>query len=256
MIKYALFASGHVGLETVKFCLGQENKPKFICISRSGQTNFNDAISAACKAVKEGVLINPSSCFLLDEALIHVDVVILAWWPHIIDEHRLAMPKFGWINFHPSLLPWGRGKHPNFWAIVDNRPFGVTLHWATKNLDRGPIIAQRAIEVSPEDTGKTLHERAQHEMIALFQEQWPKLSAGDFATTHVWPDRCGDYHNASEIDSASEIKLDACYSGRQLLNILRGREFDQYHAWFMEKGLRYEVSIRIAAASPAATPHR
>ena len=40
---------------------------------------------------------------------------ILAWWPYIIREPIISSSKFGTINFHPSLLPYNRGKNYNFW---------------------------------------------------------------------------------------------------------------------------------------------
>lgn len=64
------------------------------------------------------------------------------------------------LNTHPSLLPSFKGDH----AVRDALAAGVkitgcTIHIATPELDNGPILAQAAVEVLPDDTEVTLQER-------------------------------------------------------------------------------------------------
>ncbi|MEF9841806.1 MAG: phosphoribosylglycinamide formyltransferase [Raoultibacter sp.] len=72
------------------------------------------------------------------------------------------------INLHPALLPSFKGAH----AIEDAfnagvKVTGITVHFANAEYDKGPIIAQRAIEIRECDTLETLEERiheAEHEL--------------------------------------------------------------------------------------------
>jgi phosphoribosylglycinamide formyltransferase 1 len=64
------------------------------------------------------------------------------------------------LNTHPALLPSFKGWH----AVRDALSYGVkvtgcTVHVATLEVDHGPILAQRAVDVLPGDTEATLHER-------------------------------------------------------------------------------------------------
>jgi phosphoribosylglycinamide formyltransferase-1 len=64
------------------------------------------------------------------------------------------------FNTHPSLLPAFPGAH----AVRDALAYGVkvtgcTVHVATETVDHGPILAQEAVAVRPDDTEETLHER-------------------------------------------------------------------------------------------------
>jgi phosphoribosylglycinamide formyltransferase-1 len=64
------------------------------------------------------------------------------------------------LNTHPSLLPAFRGAH----AVEDALEAGVkvtgcTVHVAVPEVDAGPILAQEAVPVLPDDTPDTLHER-------------------------------------------------------------------------------------------------
>ena len=64
------------------------------------------------------------------------------------------------LNTHPSLLPHFKGWH----AVRDTLAAGVTVtgctvHLATEELDEGPILAQREVEVESGDTEESLQER-------------------------------------------------------------------------------------------------
>jgi len=64
------------------------------------------------------------------------------------------------VNTHPALLPAFKGWH----AVEDALGAGVkvtgcTVHVATIEVDEGPILAQEAVAVRPDDTVETLHER-------------------------------------------------------------------------------------------------
>ncbi len=64
------------------------------------------------------------------------------------------------LNTHPSLLPSFKGDHAVRDALASGvKVTGCTIHVATEKLDEGPILAQEAVRVMPNDTEKILHER-------------------------------------------------------------------------------------------------
>lgn len=173
------------------------------------------------------------------------DLGLMAWWPKIIRQPILSLPSQGFINTHPSLLPHNRGKHYNFWALVEEAPFGVTLHKVDGGIDTGDIVAQRRIPYSWEDTGATLYEKAQSGMVSLFKKAYADLRNLNFNAVPQRLDE-GSFHRASELDEASRIELDQRYTGRELLNRLRARTFRPHPAcWFTDGGDVYEVRVEI-----------
>jgi len=157
----------------------------------------------------------------------------------------LYTPRLGFINTHPSLLPHNRGKHYNFWALVEQAPFGVTLHCVDSGVDTGPIVAQSTLAYDWCDTGETLYNKAKTAMVELFCKTYPILRTEQYDTK---PQNAGmgSFHRASELESASQIDLDALYRARDLLNLLRARTFQGYPGcWFEEAGNCYEISVKI-----------
>jgi methionyl-tRNA formyltransferase len=66
-----------------------------------------------------------------------------------------------WLNVHPSLLPRWRGAAPIERALMagDTRT-GVTIHRTTPELDAGPIAAQEAFDVGPDDDAGIVYARS------------------------------------------------------------------------------------------------
>jgi len=173
------------------------------------------------------------------------DCFLLAWWPHIVKEPLLSMPSRGLLNTHPSLLPHCRGKHPNFWSLVEERPFGVTIHYVGNAVDAGDVAFQAPIPVTWEDTGETLYLKAREAMVQLFANSYPAIREG-----HV-PRRSqdlpsGSFHLARELEPACVIDLDQRYTARELLNLLRARTFPPYPGVrFKDESAEYQIQISI-----------
>jgi formyltetrahydrofolate-dependent phosphoribosylglycinamide formyltransferase len=122
----------------------RQNIPLKVIDYREAGTSFSEKITAA-----------------LDEA--NVELVILAG---LVRLYRFPERYAGRIlNIHPALLPafGGKGYYGDrvHAAVLDSdRKFsGCTVHLVTEEYDRGPIILQRFVPVSPTDNPKTLAER-------------------------------------------------------------------------------------------------
>lgn len=86
------------------------------------------------------------------------ELAILAFVTDIIPERILNIPSLGTICYHPSLLPRHRGASAINWAIIqgDDRT-GLTIFWADKGIDTGPILLQKEVEIHPDETTGSLY---------------------------------------------------------------------------------------------------
>jgi phosphoribosylglycinamide formyltransferase-1 len=83
------------------------------------------------------------------------------------------------INIHPSLLPAYRGLRTHERALQDGvRIHGCTVHFMTADLDAGPIIAQAAVPVFPEDTVEILAARVLKEEHRIYPMVLNWLASG------------------------------------------------------------------------------
>ena len=72
----------------------------------------------------------------------------------------LAVPRLLAANFHASLLPAYRGKHPLFWALRNGERWtGLTVHVMDGGLDTGDILYQVRVRTRRDDTVASLYDR-------------------------------------------------------------------------------------------------
>jgi phosphoribosylglycinamide formyltransferase-1 len=89
-----------------------------------------------------------------------IDLVVMAGWGTIFGPSMFDAYAGRILNTHPALLPSFRGWHAVRDALAAGvKVTGCTVHVATAEVDDGPILAQQAIDVLPDDTETTLHER-------------------------------------------------------------------------------------------------
>jgi phosphoribosylglycinamide formyltransferase 1 len=88
-----------------------------------------------------------------------VDLVVMAGFGTVVPGVTDAYPGRV-LNSHPALLPAFKGWHAVRDALTAGvKVTGTTIHVATADVDDGPILAQEAVPVLPDDTEETLHER-------------------------------------------------------------------------------------------------
>ena len=91
-------------------------------------------------------------------AALKPDLVVSAGFMRILSER--ITNKFKIINSHPALLPLYPGAHAVRDALTAGATeTGTTIHWVDAGVDTGKVIAQERVEILPEDTEESLHER-------------------------------------------------------------------------------------------------
>lgn len=89
-----------------------------------------------------------------------IDLVCMAGWMTVLTQSMFDAFDGRVTNNHPALLPAFKGAHGVRDALAAGvKVTGCTIHIATAIMDEGPILAQEAVEVLPDDTEDTLQER-------------------------------------------------------------------------------------------------
>ncbi len=88
------------------------------------------------------------------------ELIVVAAFGQILRQNVLDLPRHGCINVHASLLPRWRGAAPIQAAIrAGDAESGITIMVMDAGLDTGPMLAQEAIPIAPDETGASLHDR-------------------------------------------------------------------------------------------------
>jgi methionyl-tRNA formyltransferase len=106
----------------------------------------------------------------LDESVeLGADTVVVCAYGLLIPNELLERAL--WLNVHPSLLPRWRGAAPVERALMaGDEETGVTIHRTVAALDAGPIAAQQAFAVGPEDAAGAVYSRAAEVAAELLRE--------------------------------------------------------------------------------------
>ena len=119
---------------------------------------------------------------------LHVDLVVLAGFLHILTSEMVAAYPNAILNVHPALIPSFCGKgayglHVHEMALAYGvKVTGATVHLVTEEPDGGPIVLQKAVAVREGDTPEILQRRVMEEAEWIILPQAVSLFCQDRLT--------------------------------------------------------------------------
>ncbi len=176
-------------------------------------------------ALNFGIPVSQLKSFKSDEAYelfksLDADLAILAFATVIVPERILYLPRYKSICFHPSILPRHRGASAINWAIIQgDLETGVTWFWPDKGIDTGPILIQRRVPISPDDSAGSLYfnrlfplgiETMLEAVVLIKGAKAPAIAQDESAATYEPP--CRDEH----------ARVDFRRPARDVYNLIRG----------------------------------
>ena len=112
------------------------------------------------------------------------ELIVVAAFGQILKKEVLDMPPYGCINVHASLLPRWRGAAPINAAILHgDEETGVTIMQMDVGLDTGPMLSQRSIRLTPDDTSGSALEKLSTLGADLLIETLPDYLSGKLRPT-------------------------------------------------------------------------
>lgn len=137
----------------------------------------------------------------------------------ILPEEVFGMPPEGCINLHASLLPKYRGAAPINWALINGESeTGLTTFFIRRKVDTGEMILQEKLEIGPDETFGSLHDRMAEAGGELLVRTLDLIESGDFTIMK---------QDDSQASSAPKIypemgRIDWGRSAREIHNLVRG----------------------------------
>ncbi|MCR4605029.1 MAG: methionyl-tRNA formyltransferase [Eubacterium sp.] len=107
------------------------------------------------------------------------DVMVVIAFGQILSQEILDIPRFGCVNVHASLLPRWRGAAPMQWAILSgDAKTGITTMQMDAGLDTGDMLLKREIDIEPDETDESLHDKLSHMGSDLLLETLDEIESG------------------------------------------------------------------------------
>jgi methionyl-tRNA formyltransferase len=114
----------------------------------------------------------------------HPDCIVVVAYGQILPGWLLQIPKLGCVNVHGSLLPKYRGAAPIQWSIIrGDRVTGITTMRMDENLDTGPMLLKKEVEIPPEMSAGQLAEELAQIGAALLMQTLEGLENGAIPAT-------------------------------------------------------------------------
>lgn len=247
-MRYAFAGDRQISVEILQLLLNAGHTPLALFVSDGQRETHAKTLRALANlddsVVFEGkIFSNETAVERLKE--LNLDYVICIHFPYIIREDILNIPRIGFLNLHPSYLPYNKGWHTPSWAILDGTLFGATLHFMTKELDKGDIILRKEIEVLTEDTANSLYIRVWELEIEIFKEALPQL-------INLSPEKKpqlieGTSHSRKNLKQIQKINLETTTTFEKAIDLFRALTTNDAEeaAYFEKNGRKYKIQVNI-----------
>ena len=163
------------------------------------------------------------------------DIAIVSAYGQILSSNLLKVPKFGFLNLHPSLLPRWRGAAPIERALMaGDAETGICTIKMVRELDSGPILAKERFVINSNDTNTSLS----HKLSEIGANQLLKVINNlEFIT--VIPQKSDGITYASKIQK-SETRINWNLSGIIVDRLIRSLS-EKPGAWCIVNGSRVKI---------------
>jgi methionyl-tRNA formyltransferase len=107
------------------------------------------------------------------------DYILACYYRSMLPASLLQLARWGALNLHGSLLPQYRGRAPVNWAIANGETrTGATLHYMVERPDAGPIVAQEAVAIGPNDHALAVSMAVAGAAARLLSAELPRMAQG------------------------------------------------------------------------------
>ncbi len=228
-MKIVYMGSGDIGLPVLEYLVQhpvhelagiftQPDKP-------AGRSQILTAPPTKSLAMEHGIPVYQPRRIRDPEALedlerIEPEVTVVMAYGQILPMEVIDAASVACINLHASLLPAHRGAAPIQAAIREgDSETGITVIYIDEGLDSGDIICARALQIRPQETGRSLHDRLadlapnvlEEALAALSKESAPRLPQDPSAATHAPKLKRADGHIRWDQDAGALERLIRAY---------------------------------------------
>jgi methionyl-tRNA formyltransferase len=221
------------------------------------EKGVDEVVAVYCAPDKEGRPLDPLKEYAIEKGLaVHqpaswkdpavweqlgsheADLCVMAYVLLFVPEEALNVPKYGSIQYHPSLLPWHKGPSSINWPIIMGKEkTGLSIFWPDNGLDTGPILLQKEVDIEPDDTlGSVYFDKLFPLGVEAMMEAIELVRDGKAPKQEQDPD-AGSYEGWCRKE---DVEIDWSKSTDEVYNLIRGAN-PQPGAWSRYNGQEVKI---------------
>lgn len=145
---------------TITYLDSLSNKPRFIKFDDESKIIKTDAANNHIETIEK----------------VAPDYIFVTGWSELLNEELLKIPKKGTIGFHPSILPYDRGRSVIAWQLEeDYKESGVSMFYYNNIPDAGDIIAIEKFKIEETDYVNDILDKCDLAIYSLVHAYFPLL---------------------------------------------------------------------------------
>lgn len=246
-MKYVFAGDRQISCDILKFLIDKGYPPTALFVTEGSTSTHAEELIKISGLNEQFVfrgkkkLQDENTLTFLKEAELHY--IIGIHYPYIISNDLIDIPSVGFLNLHPSFLPYNKGWHTPSWAILEGKPYGATLHFMSEHLDEGDIIHQKKLKVSKTDTANSLYKKALDLEKQVFFEAFDDLIS--LSPPRIKQVHTGTSHNKKDLEKVRELQLEEQTTNADLLDRLRALSTNRLDelAYFYEN--ENKIGVRV-----------
>ncbi|MCG6891311.1 MAG: methionyl-tRNA formyltransferase [Gammaproteobacteria bacterium] len=217
----------------------------------------DEVVAVYCAPDKEGRPLDPIKEFAVEKGLPvyqpesyknpavweqmashEADLCVMAYVLLFVPEEALNVPKYGSIQYHPSLLPWHKGPSSINWPIImGKKRTGLSIFWPDNGLDTGPILLQKEVEIEADDTLGSVYFNKLYPLGVEAMMESIELVRNGTAPRAVQDPEAGSYEGWCRKD---DVQIDWNKPVDEVYNRIRGAN-PQPGAWTTFNGAEFKI---------------
>ncbi|BHH85765.1 methionyl-tRNA formyltransferase [Desulforhopalus sp. 52FAK] len=146
-------------------------------------------------------------------------VLLVVGWQRLVPDSILQSVAIGSIGFHGScnILPWGRGRSPINWSIIEGRNrFALHMFLLKPGVDDGDIIAIKVYDINESDTCRSVYYKTALAQAELLANSLPSLRSGECS---VMSQRGRQFHYPKR--TPADGRIDWTQDAMQICRLIR-----------------------------------
>lgn len=147
------------------------------------------------------------------------------------------------INIHPGYIPFNRGWYPHVFSMLNELPVGATIHLMDEQIDHGPIIDQKIVQIKSDDTSKSLYEKILNTEIILFKKNFDNIINNKFSLSPLSEE--GNVNYKTDYARLQKIELEDTDTFKNFIKYLSAMSHYPYNNCFFYDQNGKKIFIRI-----------